>query len=121
MIFQVYNEIMLLIQTFSSMTNQFITDIANKIGQKFAPNAIYLFGSHAWGTPNNDSDLDLLIVKDTENTREMAREIDSYLFPRDYLIDVLIENPDDFEKKRITGNYLISKIANKGKTLWKKK
>ena len=32
----------------------------------YAPEAIILFGSHAYGTPHEDSDIDLLIIKQTE-------------------------------------------------------
>ncbi len=35
------------------------TDILRKA---YNPSAIYLFGSYAWGTPTDDSDLDYLIV-----------------------------------------------------------
>ena len=29
---------------------------------EFHPEQIWLFGSHAWGTPTSDSDLDLMVV-----------------------------------------------------------
>jgi uncharacterized protein len=39
-----------------------ILDITTRLVQEFNPEAIFLFGSHAWGVPNADSDLDLLII-----------------------------------------------------------
>ncbi len=41
------------------------------------PNKIILFGSYAYGTPNEDSDIDLFLLKDDltiENTRKYERE-----------------------------------------------
>jgi len=43
-----------------------IHDIVNRIVAKFNPDKIILFGSYAAGTPNDDSDLDLLIIQDTD-------------------------------------------------------
>ncbi len=31
--------------------------------KKYKPDKLVLFGSYAWGKPNKDSDIDLLIVK----------------------------------------------------------
>ena len=42
------------------------TDLVSKVTQRmvsvFDPQAIYLFGSRAWGQPTEDSDVDLLVV-----------------------------------------------------------
>lgn len=35
-----------------------------KLINTFNPHALYLFGSYAWGTPTENSDLDILIVVD---------------------------------------------------------
>jgi len=36
---------------------------------EFQPDQIWLYGSHAWGTPNEDSDVDLMvIVRDSDET-----------------------------------------------------
>ena len=36
--------------------------VKDRLMEAYDPLAIYLFGSHAWGTPTDDSDLDLLVV-----------------------------------------------------------
>jgi len=33
-----------------------------RLKAEFQPEAIYLFGSHAWGTPTEDSDVDLMVI-----------------------------------------------------------
>ncbi len=42
-----------------------IKTVTRKLIETYNPLSIYLFGSYAWGTPNEDSDLDLLIVVDS--------------------------------------------------------
>jgi predicted nucleotidyltransferase len=39
-----------------------ITHFANAVAERFKPQLIVLFGSYAYGKPNQDSDVDLLIV-----------------------------------------------------------
>jgi predicted nucleotidyltransferase len=41
--------------------------------KKMKPQAIIVFGSYAWGKPHEDSDLDVLMVKDT--TRKFTDRI----------------------------------------------
>ena len=36
---------------------------------EFQPEEIYLFGSHAWGTPGQDSDIDLMVIVPREGRR----------------------------------------------------
>ena len=37
-------------------------EITHRLENEFQPEEIILFGSHAWGTPDEDSDLDLLVI-----------------------------------------------------------
>ncbi|HEX3047140.1 MAG TPA: nucleotidyltransferase domain-containing protein [Bacillota bacterium] len=57
--------------------SQEIESIKNQIIKKYSPSKIILFGSQAKGTATNKSDIDLCIVKNTENKRELA--VDMYL------------------------------------------
>ncbi len=47
-----------------------LQEMTRRLVAEFQPCQIYLFGSHAWGKPNEDSDVDLLvIVPDSEESR----------------------------------------------------
>jgi len=39
------------------------------------PDKVILFGSYAYGTPNEDSDIDLFLIKDTNDTKYEARAL----------------------------------------------
>ena len=54
--------------------------ITDQIVRDYQPERVILFGSWAWGTPHHDSDVDLLVIKDSEDPRGVARAIDGALF-----------------------------------------
>ena len=42
-----------------------LREITNRLVTGYSPVKVILFGSHAYGEPGEDSDIDLLIIKDT--------------------------------------------------------
>ena len=46
-----------------------ILEITEKIKKKYRPEKIILFGSYAYGEPDEDSDIDLFIIKNTRKRR----------------------------------------------------
>lgn len=114
--FAPYNENM---QDFK-VTEKKITEIAQRIAQKFEPEKIILFGSWAWGTPHQDSDIDLFIIKKTDDTRQLTRDINGFLFPRLYPIDIIVYRPEQAEKRKEDGDFFVRDILTKGKILYAK-
>lgn len=89
-----------------------IKEVAGIIGQKFQPEKIILFGSHAWGQPGPDSDVDLFIVKETSNTRETARMIDGSIFPRPFPLDIIVYRPGQLEEAQKRDFFIRSILQN---------
>ena len=56
------------------ITEAQIQVVVQRIVAGYAPDQIILFGSYAYGTPTEDSDLDLLVIK--ENAEKKAIEWD---------------------------------------------
>ena len=105
-----------------AVVEQKIKDIIDKIVKEYQPEKIILFGSWAWGSPGPDSDVDLFIVKRSQDTRPIReRKLQSLLFPREIPIDVLVYTPEEVEesvhKKR---NLFIEDIVRNGKVLYTK-
>ena len=46
------------------ISNSTIEEVKKRLVATYNPIEIYIFGSYAWGKPEEDSDLDLLIVID---------------------------------------------------------
>ena len=58
-----------------------INEVIKKITLNYNPDSIILFGSYAFGTPNSDSDLDLLIIKQTSLPKHLrASEVRKHLY-----------------------------------------
>lgn len=78
-----------------------INDIANRIAKMFNPDKIILFGSYAGGNPTIDSDIDLLIIKDTDLPRhKRSFEIQKMLIGSMVPMDILVYTNNEFEKEK---------------------
>jgi len=86
------------------------------------PEKIILFGSYAYGNPNNQSDIDLFIVKDIE--KEKAREykinvrkqLRGLITDNKIGFDILVAS-DDFIKSRDDYFYKVDILQN-GKLIY---
>ena len=77
---------------------------------------IYLYGSYAYGTPTENSDIDLMvIVKDGVDSLKVMQGVSRGLMNRRVTLDVLVDNVSDFaelsEPDRVT---LQREMKNKG-------
>ena len=54
---------------------QVLSEVVGKLKNEYNPLKIVLYGSYAYGTPTEDSDIDLFILKDT-NKRRVDRFVD---------------------------------------------
>ena len=97
-----------------------IEDIKESI-LKFVPaRYIYLFGSYAYGTPSDQSDIDIYIVTPDEinNLTEIyAKIVVDLSYKKIYFIDLLLNNETIFNKRKIE-NILEKTIYQKGKILY---
>lgn len=100
--------------------NPKIKKIIDKIAENYKPEAIYIFGSYAWGKPTKDSDLDLFIVKDTnENFFKRSVKIQTSFLPNyPMAMDILVYNNHEIKKIVRRGNIFIKKILSEGKKVY---
>ena len=74
--------------------------LITEIATAYQPEKIYLFGSHAVGNANDNSDIDLFIIKDTDKKKvERSREVRKCIknYPSSG-IDILVFTPAEFQK-----------------------
>jgi uncharacterized protein len=78
-----------------------INEIAQRIANQFNPEQIILFGSYAKGTPDNGSDIDLLIIQDTNlPNHKRGLGIRLSLIGTKMPIDILVYTRNEFEKDK---------------------
>jgi len=85
-----------------------IKKIAEKIIQEYDPKKIILFGSYVSGKPAEDSDIDLLIIKDTaDSPMERRKKISRILWRSGVPKDVFVYTEKEFaEYKDIVGTIM---------------
>jgi len=101
------------------LTQEKVNEILEKIKETSQAVKIVLFGSWAWGTPHDNSDIDVLVIE--ENCPDKHSEIvklKSGLISSDYSIDILIFTRDEYEKKLKEGWSLIENIEKNGKVFY---
>lgn len=100
---------------------EIVTRIVERVKTQYRPQKIIIFGSYAWGNPTKDSDVDLLIVKETnEKHRERSLEVRRILNKENAFvgIDILVYTPEEFAKRIEMGDSFLSKILRRGKVLY---
>lgn len=107
------------IQRYSMITEELINKIVITIINHFQPQKIILFGSYANGIPTEESDLDLVIIKDSD-LRSYIQNRKVRKIPRDFRVpvDIMVKTPVEFEMyKDIIGTIIYP--ANKfGKVIY---
>ena len=72
-----------------------IQALADKIAREFHPQKIVLFGSHARGDARPDSDVDLLVIMDSDqHPARAAAEVTCRVHPRHYPLDLIVRSPE---------------------------
>jgi len=56
-----------------ALSSETLKTAVDRLKAEFRPEAIYLFGSHAWGTPTEDSDVDLMVIVGESDERSVRR------------------------------------------------
>lgn len=95
--------------------------MAEKIKKEYGPEKIILFGSYAWGQPAKDSDVDLFIVKETnQKHRQRMLTVRRLLSEENSLVgmDILVYTPQEVSERLKIGDSSISRILNKGDVLY---
>ena len=98
-----------------------IQQIVEKLVSGYAPQKVILFGSHAYGAPTSDSDIDLLIIKETPE-----RFIDRWVTVRRILSDpkrmvpleTLVLTPQEVSRRLAIGDQFLAEIMEKGEVLY---
>jgi uncharacterized protein len=100
---------------------RWIDKVVQFVVEQYAPEQIVLFGSCAKGKQTLDSDVDLLIVKDTDLPRAYrGLEVVSYLKRFPVKFDLLFYTPSELECRMAAEYSFIHTIFKTGIILYKK-
>ncbi len=104
------------------MINQGVIDaLKQKLLAEYDPIKVILFGSYAHGHPDRDSDIDLLIIKETDQ-RLIDRwvEVQGLLtgLHRHLPVETLVLTPAELDERLRIGDQFIMDIMERGKVLY---
>src|SRR5271155_4435540 len=82
----------------ASITMRAIRRYARQIAERFQPDKIILFGSYAYGEPNADSDVDLLVVMPARNQIDQAVKI-RWELEAPFPLDLIVRTPTKLKRR----------------------
>ena len=95
-----------------------IEALAREIVREFRPDRIILFGSHAYGRPAADSDVDLLVIMPCRgNPLHKSLEILRKTRVR-FAVDLLVRTPQDVRQRLAWNDFFLREIIEKGRVLY---
>lgn len=115
------------------VTNDFTTDFTTNIPvieealdkitrcivESFHPIKIILFGSYAYGKPNPDSDIDLLVVMEDDDAPARRSTKVAQMCRLPYIaMDILVQTPEEIEKRLAGFDPFLEEIFTKGRFLY---
>lgn len=96
-----------------------IRRFAQQVVKQFQPDKIILFGSHAYGQPHQDSDVDILVVMPARNQLDQAAKVHLATQPP-FPLHLLVRTPQNMAWRLAEGDSFLSEVVSKGKVLYEK-
>jgi len=99
-----------------------INNIVNRIAKEYDPAKVILFGSYANGNYTQNSDLDLLIIKDTDLPKQ-KRNFDIYKLLRGSMIpiDILVYTQSEFDEENLNKYSFLHSAIKNSKIMYERK
>lgn len=96
-----------------------IQAVVNHIAHTFDPEKIILFGSYAYGQPRPGSDVDLLVVMETDAPKQKQHEI-AFSLQAPFSFDLMVWTPQEIAERIPLGDFFLREIVMKGKILYER-
>jgi len=109
-------EVIVLKNLNADLLNEIVQSLVNALHSE----RIYLFGSHAYGQPNDDSDVDLLIVISDSDVLSRDKIVEGYRALREFHIpkDIIVVNQSQFDKRSRWLSSIERVVTDKGRLLY---
>jgi uncharacterized protein len=103
-----------------SLSANLMSEIVRRLVDEFDPDQMVLFGSHAWGKPNEDSDIDLLVIVPDTDERPTARAVRAHRCLRGVPVpmDLIVKTRKEMNRFGTVPASLEAEILERGKVLY---
>jgi len=103
----------------ANIPRRLIRKFARQVAEQFRPEKIILFGSYAYGQPDDDSDVDILVVMPARNELDQAAEI-TLAIDHQFPLDLLVRTPEKLARRVAEGDSFLLEVLERGKVLYEK-
>jgi predicted nucleotidyltransferase len=99
---------------------EILNEIVRRLVAEFDPEQVILFGSHAWGVPHEDSDLDLLVIVGDTEERELDMAVRAHRCMRGIPVsmDLIVKTRKVVDRFAHVYASLEAEILERGKVLY---
>ena len=106
----------------NTVTPELLQAMTQKLVTELNPISVYLFGSHAWGKPTAESDVDLMVLlpETAEKTHEQYMRARKALRFARVPLDIFVGSQAEFNRFRTVSVSLQHKIAKEGRLLYER-
>ncbi|KPK34780.1 MAG: hypothetical protein AMJ65_17930 [Phycisphaerae bacterium SG8_4] len=96
-----------------------IEQVAKRIEEETRAEAVALFGSHAGGQAGTESDVNLLVIAESDLPRhKRSRQLHLMFKPYPFAMDILVHTPKEVEAESEFELSFISRVLREGKRLY---
>ena len=101
------------------LSEAMLSEITRRLVATYQPDQVVLFGSHAWGNPDENSDVDLLVVLSASDEPAYRRASAGYrsLFGVGVPCDVWVRTREEVLREAPLSTTLTHKIIREGRVL----
>ncbi len=102
------------------VTDETLQEITKRISERIKPEKIILFGSRAWGAPEEASDIDLCIIVAASDQPQYrrARAVYESLRGIGVPVDVIVQTRDEVERSMRVVTSFVRRIVEQGRVLY---
>ena len=106
---------------FSPLTEPLLQEAIDRIVSKLRPQQIILFGSYAYGRPGPASDVDLLVVMETEDRpADRIMAVSRLLSPRPFPVDIVVRTPTELARDLNRVDSFMREVLAKGLIIYER-
>lgn len=97
---------------FKLVTRPQVRAHVDKIVEELDPEKVILFGSYAYGKPSTDSDVDMLIVMESEErpVKRIVRVLNTIRGTKSFPMDILVRTPEEIADRLRIGDFFLAEI-----------